>query len=382
MNNFEKKLKDAAKERYSLSSDERARMKDHVNQYMKIKPIRRRETIHYAFSSFYIAMRRTGAVVAVFAVIFVMGGLSAAANSALPGDVLYPIKHILEDARSTFTFSDESKAEWEVRRLERRIDEVALLEGMGELDIKKRERLEEHIAEHAGRVSELAQKVEGTDGIAAMNLRTNVAIELGTKGGADVQEESALSMATLSVQDDAAVRTMEAPESVSIMKDEAPVENASEYKEAATKQRDAVRELLSRIERQKGLVEVGLHAVSFEAHLLTPLASLRADMKEAEELYESGSYKESHDLFVEIHTVARELDLTLKRGSWRPNNEVSAVEEGSDIEENTEEKDENAISVDIDVVPEPEKEESVSVDTEGIDIEIETPDVTGGLFGE
>lgn len=314
MNNIEKKLKEAAKDRYSLSSNERARIEDRVQEHMKYKPIRREtKVVSYAFSSFYIAMRRTGAIVAVFAIVFVMGGLTTAANNALPGDVLYPVKHILEDARSAVSLSAESKAEWEVHRLERRIDEAAILEGMGELDQEKQDKIDGYVAEHAERADQLVGKIGDGDLIAATNLRAHVAIELESKAGG---EQSMASMDTFAVQDDAMeARTMVAPEIESLEEDVEDTKQ-SKYRATASKQRESARELMARVERQKDIAKINSNNSEFEENILTPLASLRADMKKAEEFYEAGSYKEALDHFMEVHRKARALDLKLKRGSW------------------------------------------------------------------
>ncbi|MEX0935159.1 MAG: DUF5667 domain-containing protein [Candidatus Paceibacterota bacterium] len=334
MNNFEKKLKESAEKMYSLSSEEHAQMKEHLERYMEIKPIRSRENLRAMFTPLIITLHRTGAVIAGFAIIFVMGGLSAAANSALPGDVLYPVKHVLEDARSTFTFTEESKAEWEVRRLARRVDEIAILEGMGALDIEQRDRIEETIYEHADRANELATKLEAEDDIAASNIRTNVAIELESSEGRTI---SIAADTALSAESDAAVSmsVMSAPKIENVeemIESDADESSELEYKETATKQRKAVRELLARLERQKSLNVGEEYVAAFEKSILTPLASLRADAEKAEELFKDGLFEQAHKLFVDIHKKARVLDLKLKRGAWK-GEETQVSERSIQIEE-------------------------------------------------
>ena len=67
-------------------------------------------------------------------IILTGGSVSLAAEQALPGDLLYPIKiHVNEEARAEFTFSPRAAARWQVRRVERRLDEADTLSQKGQL---------------------------------------------------------------------------------------------------------------------------------------------------------------------------------------------------------------------------------------------------------
>ncbi|NDK09924.1 hypothetical protein GW846_04040 [Candidatus Gracilibacteria bacterium] len=62
------------------------------------------------------------------------GGASFAANSSLPGDILYPIKiHVNENVESAFTVGAENEAELQVERIEERIQERNRLAAKGKL---------------------------------------------------------------------------------------------------------------------------------------------------------------------------------------------------------------------------------------------------------
>lgn len=94
--------------------------------------------------------------------------MSLAAENALPGDVLYNIKvNINEEVRSALSVSAEAKAQWEARRAERRLEEAEKLAAKGELDMEKRERLEERFEEFAKRVEERIAELEANDKIQA-----------------------------------------------------------------------------------------------------------------------------------------------------------------------------------------------------------------------
>ena len=74
----------------------------------------------------------TAALVAIMLVIG--GGTSYAAESAVPGDFLYSIKtDVNENIENVFAFSDESKAELQVRLVEERLEEAEILAARGEL---------------------------------------------------------------------------------------------------------------------------------------------------------------------------------------------------------------------------------------------------------
>ena len=63
-------------------------------------------------------------IILILALMFGGGGISYAAEGAVPGDALYPIKvSVNEEVRDLVAFSPEAKADWETRRLERRLAE-------------------------------------------------------------------------------------------------------------------------------------------------------------------------------------------------------------------------------------------------------------------
>ncbi len=66
-------------------------------------------------------------IAAILVVIIGLGG-SVAAESSLPGDVLYPVKiGVNENVRAGFTLTTRGKARWNMRRAERRLEEVEAL---------------------------------------------------------------------------------------------------------------------------------------------------------------------------------------------------------------------------------------------------------------
>ena len=70
-----------------------------------------------------------------FALVLCVGvGTSYAAEGALPGDTLYPVKiHVNESVQGALAVSDESKARWNAARVVRRLEEAEVLAAEGRL---------------------------------------------------------------------------------------------------------------------------------------------------------------------------------------------------------------------------------------------------------
>ncbi|MEK7669252.1 MAG: DUF5667 domain-containing protein [Patescibacteria group bacterium] len=93
--------------------------------------------------------------------LFVGGGTSFAAESALPGDILYPIKvSVNEEVRSFVAISNEAQAEWDARRAERRLEEAEKLAAEGRLNAETRADIESRFESHAEAFQERAKKME------------------------------------------------------------------------------------------------------------------------------------------------------------------------------------------------------------------------------
>lgn len=89
------------------------------------------------------------------------GGTSFAAEAAVPGDVLYPVKvGMNEEIRAAFAFSAEAKAEWEAERAERRLVEAERLAAEGRLDAAAKAELEARFAAHAEKAKERIEAMQ------------------------------------------------------------------------------------------------------------------------------------------------------------------------------------------------------------------------------
>ncbi len=76
--------------------------------------------------------------VGMLALIIVAGGATLAAGQALPGDILYPVKiYISEPIQGFFKIDPQAKAEWEVEKVNKRIEEAEHIIQQGKSDEHK-----------------------------------------------------------------------------------------------------------------------------------------------------------------------------------------------------------------------------------------------------
>jgi hypothetical protein len=97
-------------------------------------------------------------ITAAFLVFVLVGsGTTYAAQGALPGDLLYPVKISLnENVELALATSDEAKIQTEVRLAERRVAEAQALDEKGRLDATTTLEIEQEFDRHASRALALA----------------------------------------------------------------------------------------------------------------------------------------------------------------------------------------------------------------------------------
>lgn len=105
--------------------------------------------------------------VAAFATILILiisgSGLSLAAESSLPGELLYPIKiNVNEQVLGSLTFGDKAKIELEARLAARRLEEAELLMLSGKLDNDTQSNIESNFEKHSQNVSNGVSNLESS----------------------------------------------------------------------------------------------------------------------------------------------------------------------------------------------------------------------------
>ena len=97
----------------------------------------------------------------VVLVVFIGGGTTSAAQGALPGDLLYPVKvSINEKVEVALAQTPAAKAEVQVRLAERRVDEARELSVRGRLDEKTAKILTDDFDEHSAQALALVEPDE------------------------------------------------------------------------------------------------------------------------------------------------------------------------------------------------------------------------------
>ncbi len=96
------------------------------------------------------------------------GGTSLAAESSVPGDILYPIKtEVNERVIEVFKRNEEKRADWSARQAERRLEEANHLLEDGRLTPANSAFLTEKFKEHTEKTNELVKKLEEKGNIKA-----------------------------------------------------------------------------------------------------------------------------------------------------------------------------------------------------------------------
>lgn len=150
----------------ALTAVEKSDVRARLAAYMALTPRRAvTATIVAARGRWFdaFALHKSAAVVAlVVAVSLSATGVSYAAESALPGDVLYAVKvGVNEEVVAAFARNEERKAEWEAERAARRLAEAERLAERGRLDESRRVELESRYAAHVNRAQEKIEKLRG-----------------------------------------------------------------------------------------------------------------------------------------------------------------------------------------------------------------------------
>jgi len=111
----------------------------------------------YVFMSYHMRMALAGLLLFVFAGI----GTVSAAQGALPGDLLYPVKvSVNEKVEIALAPTPAAKVEVQVRLAERRIDEARELSVRGRLDDKTAKTLTDDFDEHSAQALALTEPDE------------------------------------------------------------------------------------------------------------------------------------------------------------------------------------------------------------------------------
>lgn len=107
-----------------LTDYEKAIGRAKLLSFMRANPVEEQ-----AFSLAHMLFRPfTAALSSAVALTLIGGGMAYAAEGSLPGDLLYPVKvHVTEPIISSLSITSAKRAQWEIRTIERRLEEADAL---------------------------------------------------------------------------------------------------------------------------------------------------------------------------------------------------------------------------------------------------------------
>lgn len=131
MENIIKKIKKVAKHT-RLSVAEKAEMRSVLVRHAKTHPVSNEVLVARGLPSTFFNINnfrnKKGISILVIGGLLMSGSVSLAAENTVPGDVLFPVKvRVNENVRGAVAITSKAKAEWEVRLVERRLEEVEKL---------------------------------------------------------------------------------------------------------------------------------------------------------------------------------------------------------------------------------------------------------------
>lgn len=183
MKNIEEQLNMLQKT--TMNAEEKGVIRGAVFSYMQENPVVVRNSgdsrLQYRTSNINNnrLINKKTMTIAIIIALLLGGGTSFAAENALPGDVLYPIKiHVNENVQELAAVSDEAEAKVQAHLAERRLEEAEKLAAEGRLNTEISADLNTRFEEHSQKSKEHRGKVEKEDN--AASISSDIEISLGT----------------------------------------------------------------------------------------------------------------------------------------------------------------------------------------------------------
>ncbi len=142
-----------------LRSEARALGKEKLLAKMQAQPVRNSPITRLQYQNsrspfLFLKIRPMFAALALM-VTLALGGGAYAAEGTVPGDALYPVKlAVNENVRARLSLSEEGKAHWDARVVERRLEEAAKLSAKGELKGEVEARITENFTKQSDKLRE------------------------------------------------------------------------------------------------------------------------------------------------------------------------------------------------------------------------------------
>lgn len=157
--NFEQLVEEA--KQVKLNPEEKQKIRGQVLHFIETHPVRMSLPQRHIFQNestgrssilaLLVSLRPFQTMtLALIIAMMIGGGVSMAAEGAMPGDTLYPVKvEVNERVLAWAAMTSEADADWGARRAERRLEEVEKLVSIGRLDAETSAVIESNFEAHA-----------------------------------------------------------------------------------------------------------------------------------------------------------------------------------------------------------------------------------------
>ena len=164
----------------ALTTEEKLTMREKLRAYIALRPIRPQKLFGFVRTRYarkFVAVSAT-----VCSLLLSAAGVSYAAEGAMPGDTLYPVKvHVNEEVHAVLLVTAKDRANWEATRAERRLAEAETLQSSGRLQPRTSENLAVQFRAHAANAErKMAALRANADAVAASDVRARLAVTLRT----------------------------------------------------------------------------------------------------------------------------------------------------------------------------------------------------------
>lgn len=165
-------LKNAA-EHIRLSHEEKGAMRAYLYDMMAASNAQQAKYARPTRSPFFFfAYQRTAFSFALVALMLVGTSTTYAAQGALPGSILYPVKiYVNENVQETLAISPEAKVSFHTAVAEERLKEAEALAVEGKLDATAASKIEENFNEHVEKADVIAANLEEKNTAASVEAR-------------------------------------------------------------------------------------------------------------------------------------------------------------------------------------------------------------------
>jgi len=299
-----------------LDQQEKMEIRRALLNFIRTQPVRAREIVRpilqerSILTKIILILKKPMPAIIVFLIVALAtgGGVSLAAQQALPQDILYPIKiNINEKVRSALAFSPEAKAEIELELAEKRVEEAEQLAVEGKLNSAAQAQVKQNFDRHTSKIKEKIEQF-GAEG------KTELALQLASNLEASLKAHGKI-LVQLSLKGDENVRNLAKEVKIKSEdaanwreKEESKVGAEADVKTAAEGRLKAV---LNKIEEVGKFIANSRVSAEAKTEAEARLKTARDSASEGKTQIEAQEYNQAFLALAKAHRLAQEAKLTI-----------------------------------------------------------------------